>query len=210
MVFGATGGVGQHVVRRAAEAGHQVTAFARTPEKLEARDGVEVVRGDAFDAAAVAASITGQEAVISCLSSSAPMKRSDEVTRMVINIVQGMRTAGVDRITYCASAGVEGELLGPIGRGVMWLLRHALADHRGALASIANSGLTATVARPTSLSNASFDPNYLEAFEGMPNSSRPIPRSSVADFLVKALEQSDIYRNTSVGLALPKRDQSSA
>lgn len=37
IVFGATGGVGQHAVRRAAEAGHQVTAFhvgvAQQPER---------------------------------------------------------------------------------------------------------------------------------------------------------------------------------
>lgn len=35
IIFGATGGVGQHAMRRAMQADHQVTAFVRTPEKLE-------------------------------------------------------------------------------------------------------------------------------------------------------------------------------
>lgn len=62
-----------------------------------------MVKGDAFDAHAVAAAIAGQEVVISCLSSSAPMKNSTEVQRMTANIVQGMLSAGIDRIAYCAS-----------------------------------------------------------------------------------------------------------
>ena len=33
-VFGATGGVGGHVVRQALDAGHQVTAVVRDPKRL--------------------------------------------------------------------------------------------------------------------------------------------------------------------------------
>ncbi|MER2115260.1 MAG: NAD(P)H-binding protein, partial [Solibacillus isronensis] len=38
IVFGATGGVGQHFVEMAVKAGHTVTAFVRTPEKLKTAD----------------------------------------------------------------------------------------------------------------------------------------------------------------------------
>lgn len=204
VVFGATGGVGQHVVRRAVESGHEVTAFVRTPEKLETRDGVRIVTDDAFDAAAVAAAIVGQDAVVSCLSSSKPMKASDEVTRMVRNIVAGMQAADVDRIAYCASAGVDGELTGAIGKSVMWLLRHALADHRGALDLMAAANLNSTVARPTSLNHDAFTADYVETFVGMPNGAKPVPRASVADFLVRALEQPETYSGTSGAITLPK------
>lgn len=204
VVFGSTGGVGQQVVRQAVAAGHTVTAFLRTPEKLETRDGVTMVQGDAFDAEAVERAIDGQDAVISCLSSSAPMKASTEVAQMTQNIVAGMQRAGVDRIAYCASAGVDGELTGAIGKSVMWMLRHALADHRAALEHISNADLESTIARPTSLSNAALNPNYLEAFTGMPAGMKPIPRASVAHFLVKAIEQPETYSRASVGLALGK------
>ncbi|WP_298040938.1 NAD(P)-dependent oxidoreductase [uncultured Microbacterium sp.] len=200
IVFGATGGVGRQVVRRAREAGHDVTAFVRSPEKVTDREGIRIVQGDAFDADAVAAAIAGQDAAVSCLSSSAPMKPSDEITTMVGNIVDGMRTSGVERIAYCASLGVDGELTGLIGRGIQWMLRHPLADHRAALDRIDSAGLDRTIARPSSLNDKEFAP-YVEAFDGAPESNKPIPRASVADFLVKALEQPDAYRGASVGLA---------
>jgi uncharacterized protein YbjT (DUF2867 family) len=206
VVFGSTGGVGQHVVRHAVEAGHTVTAFLRSPEKLEVRDGVTVVQGDACDAEAVAQAIDGQDAVISCLSSSAPMKPSTEVAQMTQNIVAGMQRAGIDRIAYCASAGVENELTGAIGKSVMWMLRNALTDHKAAIAHITEADLNATIARPTGLSNDEFTLNYLEAFDGMPAGFKSIPRSSVAQFLVKAIEQPEVYGRTSVGLALGKKE----
>lgn len=204
VVFGSTGGVGQHVVRHAVAAGHTVTAFLRSPEKLEVTEGVTIVQGDAFDAESVARAIERQDAVISCLSSSTPMKPSTEVAQMTQNIVAGMQRAGVDRIAYCASAGVDGELTGAVGKSMMWLLRNPLADHKAALAHITEAGLNFTIARPTGLSNGEFDPNYLEAFTGMPAAMRSIPRASVAHFLVKAVEQPEVYSRTSVGLALGK------
>ena len=202
IIFGAAGGVGQHTVRRALAAGHDVTAFVRTPEKLEQQDGVTIQQGDAFDVAAVIDAVSGHDAVISALSSSQALKRSDELERMTQNIIRGMQQAGVSRIAYCASAGVDGELTGVIGKGIAWVLRNALADHRAALDHINAAGLNVTVARPTSLNDAAFIADYVETFEGMPPMSRPIPRASVADFLVKSLEQPDVYSNTSVGLSL--------
>lgn len=160
-----------------------------------------MVKGDAFDAHAVTAAIAGQEAVISCLSSSAPMKKSTEVQRMTANIVQGMLSAGIDRIAYCASAGVQGELDGAIGKAVAWMLRHPLEDHRAAIQLINAAHLDATIARPMSLNNEAFSQEYRESFEGVPG-RRAIPRASVADFLVKAIEQPERYSHTSVGLSL--------
>lgn len=205
IVFGSTGGVGQHVVRHAVQAGHEVTAFLRTPAKLEHIEGVTVVQGDALDTAAVATAVAGHDAVVSCLSSSAPMKPSDEVERMTHNIVKGMRAAGISRVTYCASAGVENDLTGPIGKAIGWMLRYPLDDHRRAIAHINDAGLNATIARPTGLSDQPFNPNYSEAFTGMPPGLRAIPRASVAHFLIKALENPDVYGHTSVGLALQKK-----
>lgn len=202
IIFGATGGVGKHAVRRAVAAGHEVTVFVRSPEKLEHRDAVTVRQGDAFDAAAVIDAISGQDAVISALSSSRALKKSDELERMTQNIVTGMQQAGVARIAYCASAGVDGELTGVVGKSIAWMLRNALADHRAALDHITAARLNATIARPTSLNDGEFTADYVETFVGTPPVSRPIPRASVADFLVKALEQPDIYSDTSVGLTL--------
>lgn len=80
IVFGATGGVGQHFVEMAVAAGHTVTAFVRTPEKLKTTD-VTIVQGDAFNAEQVADAIIGHDAVISCLGSSTGMKNQMSLKR---------------------------------------------------------------------------------------------------------------------------------
>ncbi|MBP1325907.1 hypothetical protein JOF28_001139 [Leucobacter exalbidus] len=64
------------------------------------------------------------------------------------------------------------------------------------------AGRTLTVARPTTLSNGALNEHYVETLTGMPAVARPIPRASVAHFLVKALEQPERYADASVGLAL--------
>lgn len=120
---------------------------------------------------------------------------------MTANIVAGMQQAEVNRIAHCASAGVDNELEGVVGKAVAWMLRNPLEDHRAAISLITQANLNATIARPMSLSNDAFAPHYLESFEGVPG-RKPIPRASVADFLVKSLEQPETYAHTSIGLAL--------
>lgn len=204
IIFGASGGVGSEAVRRAVAGGHEVTAFVRTPSKLVVSDTVRIAQGDATDREAVAAALEGQDAVVSALASSDGLKKSTGIRTMVGNIVAGMTAAGVYRLAYCASAGVDGELSGVAGSTIQWILRNPLADHRAALKIATDAGLDVTVARPTGLTNDPFDPSYLKAFTGMPSSARSIPRASVADFLITALEQPEVYSKTSVGLALDK------
>lgn len=199
IVFGATGRVGQHFVRLAVEAGHDVTAYARTPEKLETK-GVNVIQGNAFDAKAVAEAIVGHDAVISCVGSSTGMKRSHELEQMGHAIADGMEKVGVKRLVYCASAGVDGEIPGIAGKLMMLMLKNPLADHRNALNYYKSKNIVYTIARPMGLKDTPFNPNYVEAFDGVPKGSNSIPRESVAHFMLKALTDKK-YENASVGLA---------
>ncbi len=54
VVFGATGPLGRRIVEAARPAGHQVTAFVRTPGRLGTQAGLREVTGDVLDARAVA------------------------------------------------------------------------------------------------------------------------------------------------------------
>lgn len=121
---------------------------------------------------------------------------------MAKNIADGMVQAGVERIAYCGSLGVDNELTGVMGKLIGWVLRHPLADHRAAIAHLKAADRDITIARPTNLNTGDLEENYLEAMTGMPGAARPIPRASVAHFLVKAIDQPETYSNTSVGLAL--------
>jgi 2-alkyl-3-oxoalkanoate reductase len=64
-VAGATGVLGRRAVAKLAEAGHEVTGVARTPEKAELlqRLGVQPVAVDLFDAGAVKGAVSGSEVV---------------------------------------------------------------------------------------------------------------------------------------------------
>ena len=73
VVFGASGKTGVHVVEQALAAGHDVTAFVRTPAKLTIQHpNLSVFQGDVMNAEQVDQAIAGQDAVISALGPSRP------------------------------------------------------------------------------------------------------------------------------------------
>ena len=64
-LIGASGNAGKRLLKELSDRGHQVTAIARSPEKIDALPGVTAVKGDVNDAAALAGLIAGHDAVIS-------------------------------------------------------------------------------------------------------------------------------------------------
>lgn len=201
IVFGATGGVGQSVVKQAVENGFEVTAFVRTPEKLQTtHEKLTIIKGDAFNQQEVTAAIAGHDAVVSCLGSSQGMKKSTELQDMVKNIVAGMQEQDVKRIVYTASAGIYNELPGISGKLMMGMLKNALTDHRAAVDWIESHGLNYTIVRPMGLTNGPFSGQYREAAEGVPEKAKSISRADVAHFILKALKNPQ-YENTSIGIA---------
>ena len=201
IVFGATGGVGRLVVEQALEQGYEVTAFVRTPDKLKVTgEKLKVVQGDAFHVEQVAAAIAGHDAVVSCLGSNQGMKKSADLQTMAKNIVAGMQQHGIKRIVYTASAGINDELPGIGGKLMMGVLKQVLIDHRAAVDTIQQAGMTYTIVRPMGLTNDSFSGQYRESEESVPSKSKTIPRADVAHFILKALGDAT-YENKSIGIA---------
>lgn len=202
IVFGATGGVGRHVVNQALQAGYEVTAFVRDLTKLQIEnDHLHVIRGDATNAEEVSAAIAGHDAVISCLGSNKMVAKSTQLEEMTQHIVAGMEAHHVKRIVYTASAGINNELPGVGGKMVMKMLQNVLTDHRHAVDLIqAHKDLQYTIVRPLGLTNDDYTGEYREAKEGVPENARNIPRADVAHFILKALGD-DTYIGESVGIA---------
>ena len=60
-LIGATGNVGTHLISELRRRGHQVTAIARHPEKLDRQDGVNPAVGDVQNENALAAVLAGHD-----------------------------------------------------------------------------------------------------------------------------------------------------
>ncbi|MDH3351659.1 MAG: NAD(P)H-binding protein, partial [Gammaproteobacteria bacterium] len=68
LIFGATGTVGRELVTQALEKGHEVTAFARNPSKLEIEHpSLEIIEGDVMESALVDRAVPGHDAVLVAL-----------------------------------------------------------------------------------------------------------------------------------------------
>ena len=201
IVFGATGGVGKSVVAQALEAGLEVTAFVRTPSKMDiTHENLKLIQGNAFNQEEVSAAIVGHDAVVSCIGSNQGMKESTEIQEMTKNIVDGMKKHNVERIIYTASAGIHKEIPGVSGKLVMFMLKNPLKDHRAAVDYIQANRLNYTIVRPMGLTDQPFTGKYRESASSVPEKSRTIPRADVAHFILKALTDPN-YNHASIGIA---------
>ena len=201
VIIGASGKTGQLVVQQALDAGHKVTAFMRTPEKLTlAHERLTIVQGDATDSEAVNSAVKGQDAVISCVGSNNGLGKTTILREMAGTVAEAMARNGVDRIVYMASAGIDKEIPGMIGKMTMKLLGNVLEDHRNAVEVYKSYDFRWTIARPMGLTDKPYTGRYEETLEGIPSGSKSISRADVAEFLVRAVSD-DQYIYQSVGLA---------
>jgi len=155
LVLGATGDIGTAVITAALNAGHEITAFVRSPDKLGPfRSRVRVVEGDIADADAVASAMAGQEAVISAMGSSPDQAQLDVPATVMSNVLAAMETAGVRRLVGLAGGAVNvpGErkpLSGRITSALVRLLaRNVVEAKQREFDVVSGSGLDWTMLRP--------------------------------------------------------------
>ena len=183
IVFGATGKTGRHVWRNALDRGHDVTAFARSPHKIEPAAGLRVVQGDVMDAASVADAVAGHDAVIVALGSRSLRDRTT-LTTGTRNVVDGMTRHGVARLVVLSAAGV-GESRGqvPLLARLLFstLLRNIHADHTAQEALVRASAIDWTIVRAAILHDGPASGNVTATNAGKMGR---IARADLAAFLV--------------------------
>jgi len=105
IIFGSTGGTGRQVVTQALEQGHDVTAFARSPERLDQKHlKLLVIKGNVLDFASLERAIQGQDVVL-CTLGLPPMDKSNLRANGTKNIIRAMEKTGVKRFICQSSDG---------------------------------------------------------------------------------------------------------
>lgn len=199
LIFGASGATGHEIVEQALSQGHAVTAFVRTPAKLTVRhDQLKLAQGDVKDQASVERAVKGQDAVLSALGVSKPLKRDPVVVLGVNNIIKAMEQNNVKRLVYLSFIGV-GESRKDSGfliRNVISrIVRNEIADHEEKERLVRSSRLEWTIVRPPKLTNGAPKGVYRSGEDITATSFLPtMSRGDVADFMIRQLSDNRFVR----------------
>jgi nucleoside-diphosphate-sugar epimerase len=106
LIVGATGRTGRLLVTGALERGHEVTALARSPEKLGDLAGrVRLIAGDVLDGGVVSDAVHGRDAVLVALSA-AHRRNAPAVNALgTLNVIRSMQRYGVRRLVVLSASG---------------------------------------------------------------------------------------------------------
>ncbi|MGC0330137.1 uncharacterized protein YbjT (DUF2867 family) [Streptomyces sp. SAI-170] len=193
-VFGATGGIGGHVVRQALDAGHEVTAVVRDPSRLgiDGDGRLNVVRADLTDARSLRPALAGRDAVLSGLGARS-RKDAGVAARLTRTVLDAMEAAEVRRLVVVSAAPVGPEPDdGFLDRGmraiVSTVLRDVYDDLRAMEAALAGSATDWTVVRPPRLQDKPLTGRYRTVVGGFPPRGRFIGRADVAHAMLALTE----------------------
>lgn len=190
LVIGATGGTGHCVVERALQAGHEVTAFARTPGKIALQhERLRVMQGDVLDADSVVPAMWGQHAVLCALGPAAGTAPGRIISEGSSNIIRAMEQARVRRLVFESGIMVgEGKGLSTINRLLLTLYRRVnwalYQDKVRAEALIRDSGVDWIIVRPPKLKHIPARGSYRVGPALNINVPAGVAHADVADFMV--------------------------
>lgn len=189
-VFGATGGVGREVLQQALAAGHQVTAQARNPGRLDVDDpNLSVIAGNVLDIEAVRQTLQDADAAVISLGNTAnnPEHVVSEGTQVILDAIAAL--GGPRRIVVVSSLGV-GESKDQVPFAFKMLMKTALRkpmeDKERQEALVKASGLDWTIVRPGGLTNGPATGQYRSGLDPKISAGQ-VARADVAAFVLQQL-----------------------
>ena len=201
IIFGSTGSTGRQVVTQALEQGHDVTAFARSPEKLDQKhEKLQVIKGNVLDYASVERAIQGQDVVL-CTLGLPPMDKSNLRANGTKNIIRAMEKSGAKRFICQSSDGVgdSRDTLPFLMKYLIvpFMLRHAFADHEIQENYIKESQLDWIIVRPAALTDSEHTGSYQHGYTADNQTvTFKISRADTADFMLKQLADNNYLHKT--------------
>jgi len=216
-IIAATGGIGRHLLRQALEAGHEVTAVVRSPEKITGP--VRAVRADLAhpDVPALIEAVKGADAILSALGA---RTRAEEgvAWRGTSALVDAARATKVRRLIVVSAAPLgtvpSPARLHPPRRdpGDGFFMRHLGApfaktmfrSHYEDLARmedvVRDSGLDWTISRPPKLTDGPLTRHYRTAIDRNIRGGFSVSRADVADQMLACLTRPETIGHT-IGIA---------
>ena len=201
IIFGSTGSTGRQVVTQALEQGYDVTAFARSPEKLDQKhEKLQVIKGNVLDFASVERAIQGQDVVL-CTLGLPPMDKSNLRANGTKNIIRAMEKTGIKRFICQSSDGVgdSRETLPLLMKYLIvpFMLRRAFADHEIQENYIKESQLDWIIVRPVALTDGEHTGSYQHGYTADNKTvTFKISRADTADFMLKQLADNNYLHKT--------------
>jgi len=204
LIFGATGGTGQELVRQCLEQNYAVTAFVRSPQKMkQSHPNLNVIKGDVLNSDDVLDAVANQDVVFCNLGMPASDKSSLR-TDGTANIVKAMKARGVDRFICQTSLG-----FGDSTEVLPWhmkylivpfILKNAFKDHETQEKVVEQSNLNWTIVRPGNLTNGKKTGEYRHGFKSTEKIKLKVSRADVAHFMLSNIENNQ-YNQSKVGIS---------
>lgn len=205
IIFGATGSLGSYIIEVLEKLNDvQLTLFVRNRLKLskEQRERHRIVEGDVMNDEEVRKAVEGQDIVYFGLSG--------ELGVMAEKVIKAMKETKVKRIIAVSSMGIYGaswratlcrkkgapDLLNSI---MLTLMQPMFRQHRRLADLVESSGLAYTILRPGRFTDEN-EIAYRITFKGEPEAGRDISRKSIADCVMQAVKEPEMFAYQNIGL----------
>lgn len=203
VVFGASGGTGQEIIKQALEQGHEVTAIVRNPKKLQIKDSrLHIIEGDALkDQPVIAMAIAGKDAIICALGVGNSLKSAGLIAGSLAAIVPAAEKHDVRRLIVISAFGVgDSTRNAPLVPRLMYrlLLSDIYRDKKAGEDIVKASGIDWTIIHPVMLTTGPKTAIYRSGerleLHGIPK----VSRADVAHFALTQLADKTFLRKTAV------------
>jgi putative NADH-flavin reductase len=204
LVLGATGGTGMEIVRQALQRGHFVTAFVRSPERLQPFTGrISVKQGNVVNPTELAQVVEGHDAVLSGFGPRLPVSKADAnlLRQFGGALTSALAQAAVRRVIVESVAFLfKDSIIPPAYLFGRLLFPVVFADASAMEQLFLESELDWTIVRPPELTDRPYSGKYRVREGRLPRFGFKISRADVADYMIKAAENRSSVRKI-VGIA---------
>lgn len=201
LILGANGQIAKIVRDRLLnETENQLTLYFRRANRIgEVQSAREsVIEGDVNDYETLRHAMVGQDIVYANLGG--------EFEPMAANIIKAMEATGVNRLIYVTGLGLYHEVPGEFGRWVESSIGTPIMDDtRRAAKIIENSNVNYTIIRAAYMNN-DHEIDYELTEKGTPFKGTIISRESIADLIMKFINDPKLHEFSSLGINKPGTD----